>query len=67
MHNPNAQFSIGIDLGTTHCALSYVDKAASDGDKVVQGVLSVPSSRRLPASRPSLCCHRFCTCPMKAS
>ena len=42
MHNPNAQFSIGIDLGTTHCALSYVDKAASDGDKVVQGVLSVP-------------------------
>ncbi|MDL5036062.1 Hsp70 family protein [Comamonas resistens] len=42
MNNSNAQFSIGIDLGTTHCALSYVDKAASDGDKVVQGVLSVP-------------------------
>ncbi|MGE8396203.1 MAG: Hsp70 family protein, partial [Comamonas sp.] len=37
-----AQFSIGIDLGTTHCALSFVDKAASDGDKVVQGVLNVP-------------------------
>ena len=37
-----AQYSIGIDLGTTHCALSFVDKAASDGDQVVQGVLAVP-------------------------
>ncbi len=37
-----SQFSIGIDLGTTHCALSWVDKLASDGDKVVQGVLDVP-------------------------
>ena len=25
------RYSIGIDLGTTHCALSYVDLAASDG------------------------------------
>ncbi|MBF5002843.1 Hsp70 family protein [Diaphorobacter caeni] len=40
--NPNALFCIGIDLGTTHCALSYVDKTASDGDKVDQQVLSVP-------------------------
>ena len=38
----SGQFSIGIDLGTTHCALSYVDRAASDGDKVVQGVLAIP-------------------------
>jgi len=37
-----AQYSIGIDLGTTHCALSFVDKTASDGEKVVQGVLNVP-------------------------
>lgn len=37
-----ARFSIGIDLGTTHCALSWVDKAASDGEKVVQGVLDIP-------------------------
>jgi len=37
-----AQFSIGIDLGTTHCALSYVNKTASDGDQVVQGVLAIP-------------------------
>jgi molecular chaperone DnaK (HSP70) len=37
-----AQFSVGIDLGTTHCALSWVDKRASDGEKVVQGVLAVP-------------------------
>jgi molecular chaperone DnaK (HSP70) len=36
------QFSIGIDLGTTHCALSYVDIAACDGEQVVQGVLQVP-------------------------
>jgi molecular chaperone DnaK (HSP70) len=37
-----ARFSIGIDLGTTHCALSWVDLQASDGDLVVQGVLDVP-------------------------
>ena len=37
-----ARFSIGIDLGTTHCALSYVDRSASDGDTVVQGVLAIP-------------------------
>lgn len=36
------KFSIGIDLGTTHCALSFVDKAASDGEKVVQQVLEIP-------------------------
>ncbi|WP_296660413.1 Hsp70 family protein [Paraburkholderia sp.] len=35
------RYSIGIDLGTTHCALSYVDLAASDGDKASQGVLPV--------------------------
>ncbi|WP_321919410.1 Hsp70 family protein [Paraburkholderia tropica] len=35
------RFSIGVDLGTTHCALSYVDLAASDGEKTVQGVLPV--------------------------
>ena len=38
----SAQYSIGIDLGTTHCALSFVDKAASDGEKVVQSVLDIP-------------------------
>jgi molecular chaperone DnaK (HSP70) len=36
------QFSIGIDLGTTHCALSWIDHAASDGERVTQGVLDVP-------------------------
>lgn len=37
-----ARYSIGIDLGTTHCALSYVDREASDGDRVAQQVLPVP-------------------------
>ena len=37
-----ARYSIGIDLGTTHCALSYVDRSASDGDTVAQGVLDIP-------------------------
>ena len=37
-----AQFAIGIDLGTTHSALSYVDLGASDGEKSVHGVLAVP-------------------------
>lgn len=38
----NAKYSIGIDLGTTHCALSWVDRATSDGESVVQGVLDIP-------------------------
>jgi len=36
------RYSIGIDLGTTHCALSWVDTEASDGEAVVHGVLQVP-------------------------
>jgi hypothetical protein len=36
------RFSIGIDLGTTHCALSYVDIAGSDGEKTSSGVLAIP-------------------------
>ncbi|MDD2667109.1 Hsp70 family protein [Zoogloea sp.] len=36
------RYAIGIDLGTTHCALSYVDVTASDGEKVVQHVLPIP-------------------------
>ncbi len=37
-----ARYAIGIDLGTTHCALSWVDTQASDGEKVVQGMFEVP-------------------------
>jgi len=37
-----ARFAIGIDLGTTHSALSYVDLGASDGETTVHGVLAVP-------------------------
>ena len=36
------QFAIGIDLGTTHSALSYVNLKQSDGEKSVHGVLQVP-------------------------
>lgn len=37
-----ARYSIGIDLGTTHSALSYVDLAGSDGEKTSQRVLAIP-------------------------
>ena len=36
------RYSLGIDLGTTHCALSWVDTHASDGETLVQGLLDVP-------------------------
>ena len=36
------RYAIGIDLGTTHCALSYVDIGASDGEHASQSVLRVP-------------------------
>lgn len=35
------RYSIGIDLGTTHCALSYVDSSTSDGEKITQQVLPI--------------------------
>ena len=36
------KFSIGIDLGTTHCALSYVDIARCDGEQVAQEIMLIP-------------------------
>jgi hypothetical protein len=36
------RFSIGIDLGTTHCAIAYTGMEASDGEKTSHGVLSIP-------------------------
>lgn len=38
----DASYAIGIDLGTTHCALSYVDLDLSEGEEVAQHVLRVP-------------------------
>ncbi|MBN8440599.1 MAG: Hsp70 family protein [Thauera sp.] len=37
-----ARYAIGIDLGTTHCALSYVDIESSDGEAAAQQVLPIP-------------------------
>jgi molecular chaperone DnaK (HSP70) len=42
MTNNDARYAIGIDLGTTHSALSYVDLQASDGERADQGVLGIP-------------------------
>ncbi|MDD2879917.1 MAG: Hsp70 family protein [Rhodoferax sp.] len=36
------RFAIGIDLGTTHCALAYVDISASEGENTSYGVLDIP-------------------------
>ncbi len=36
-----ARYAIGIDLGTTNCALSYVDLAASEGESGQQHTLPV--------------------------
>lgn len=38
----SARYSIGIDLGTTHCALAWVDLQASTSEQTVQGVLPIP-------------------------
>jgi hypothetical protein len=37
-----ARYAVGIDLGTTHCALSYVDLHRSEGEEVAQDLMSVP-------------------------
>ncbi|MBK1643790.1 nucleotide-binding protein [Thiocapsa imhoffii] len=36
------RYAVGIDLGTTHCALSYVDSEKSEGETIVQGMVSIP-------------------------
>ena len=36
-----ARYSVGIDLGTTHCVLSYVDLTTAD-DEIVMTVMAVP-------------------------
>ncbi|MCQ8103748.1 Hsp70 family protein [Methylomonas sp. SURF-2] len=36
-----ARYSVGIDLGTTHCVISYVD-LRHDGDEVALAVLAIP-------------------------
>lgn len=44
MSEPTAtpRYTIGIDLGTTHCALAWVDLAASEGESTQHGVLDIP-------------------------
>ena len=37
-----ARFAVGIDLGTTHCALSCVDLGRSQGEDTVQELMLVP-------------------------
>jgi hypothetical protein len=37
-----SRYAIGIDLGTTHCALSWVDSERSEGERIVQDMLPVP-------------------------
>jgi hypothetical protein len=36
------RYSVGIDLGTTHCALSYVDLSSSDRFEIAQDLMRVP-------------------------
>ena len=35
------RYAVGIDLGTTHCALSYVDMHESEGEEVVQLMMPI--------------------------
>jgi hypothetical protein len=37
-----ARYAIGIDLGTTHCVMSFVDLERSDRENVVQEIVSIP-------------------------
>ena len=43
MNNPTSpRFSIGIDLGTTHCVLSYADISNFEQDEFAQQVMPIP-------------------------
>lgn len=39
--NTSIQYSIGIDLGTTNCVLSFVDLNKSDGEEIVQEIMPI--------------------------
>ena len=36
------RYAVGIDLGTTHCALSYVDLANSRDEEIAEGLMAIP-------------------------
>ena len=36
------RYAVGIDLGTTHCVLSYVDLETSDREEVKLAVFGIP-------------------------
>ena len=36
------KYAVGIDLGTTHSVLSYVELDTPDGDELVEQVLPIP-------------------------
>jgi Ethanolamine utilization protein EutJ (predicted chaperonin) len=40
--NTAGRFSVGIDLGTTHCVLSYFDLSKTEDEKVVLEVMPIP-------------------------
>ncbi|MBX3249708.1 MAG: Hsp70 family protein [Myxococcales bacterium] len=42
MSEKTAQYAIGVDLGTTHCALSFVDLDLSEGEEVAHEVMGLP-------------------------
>ncbi|GAB4256446.1 MAG: Hsp70 family protein [Methylomicrobium sp.] len=41
-HHDGPLFSVGIDLGTTHCVMSYVDLSLTNDDQHVQKVVAIP-------------------------
>ena len=40
--NTGPNYSVGIDLGTTHCILSYVDISTTTDDEIVLEVMEIP-------------------------
>ncbi len=41
VEHEGTKYSVGIDLGTTHCVLSYVD-LTQDEDEITQQVMAIP-------------------------
>ncbi|MCG6896076.1 MAG: Hsp70 family protein [Thiocapsa sp.] len=35
-------YAVGLDLGTTHCALAFVDSDKSEGEDILQGLVAIP-------------------------
>ncbi len=63
-----SRYIVGIDLGTTNCAVAYVDTQGRERPSAdIRDFRGAAARRRRPRRRPGRCCRRSSTCPASTS